>query len=102
VKTSFFPNWDVSGADGPWRATPNFMVVVPTNKDVVLEYGTTSAEWFGRAGTVVGVIGVAALAWWWRPGRRPEEALEPGEEDEENEEDVDAGGNEGLGAPAVR
>ena len=32
VKTSYFPNWTAHGADRPWRATPNFMVVVPRAK----------------------------------------------------------------------
>ena len=27
VKSSYFPNWKASGADGPWRVTPNEMVV---------------------------------------------------------------------------
>jgi hypothetical protein len=71
VKTSYFPNWTAHGADGPWRATPNFMVVVPTSRDVTLEYSTTTAENLGRAGTAAGVAGVAALAvWpWWRKRR---------------------------------
>jgi hypothetical protein len=71
VKTSYFPNWTAHGAKGPWRATPNFMVVVPTSKDVELEYSTTTAENLGRAGTAAGVVGVAALAvWpWWRRRR---------------------------------
>jgi 6-pyruvoyl-tetrahydropterin synthase related domain len=71
VKTSYFPNWTAHGADGPWRATPNFMVVVPTSRDVELEYSTTTAENLGRAGTAAGVVGVAALAaWpWWRKRR---------------------------------
>ena len=71
VKTSYFPNWTARGADGPWRATPNFMVVVPTSRDVRLEYSTTTAENLGRAGTAAGVVGVAALAaWpWWRKRR---------------------------------
>jgi hypothetical protein len=71
VKTSYFPNWTVSGANGPWRATPNFMVVVPTSKEVRLEYSTTTGEYLGRVGTVAGVFGVAALAlWpWWRRRR---------------------------------
>jgi hypothetical protein len=73
VKTSYFPNWQAKGADGPWRATPNFMVVVPTSREVRLEYGTTRAEWLGRAGTVAGIGGVIALAWWWRPRRRSDE-----------------------------
>ena len=71
VKTSYFPNWTAHGADGPWRATPNYMVVVPTSRDVRLEYSTTTAENLGRAGTAAGGVGVAALAaWpWWRKRR---------------------------------
>ena len=48
VKTSYFPNWQAEGADGPWRATPNFMVVVPTSQHVRLTFATTTAEWVGR------------------------------------------------------
>jgi hypothetical protein len=71
VKTSFYPNWEVSGADGPYRATPNFMVVVPTERHVVLTYGTTSVEWLGRILTLFGLVGVGLLAWWGvRTGRR--------------------------------
>ena len=70
VKASYFPNWRAEGADGPWRATPNFMVVVPTEREVRLEYGTTTAEWAGRAGTVAGVVGLGLLAWWWPGGGR--------------------------------
>jgi hypothetical protein len=64
VKTSYFPNWEASGADGPYRATPNFMVVVPTAKHVELTYGTTSAEWAGRVLTLVGLAGLGGLVWW--------------------------------------
>ncbi|HKA93038.1 MAG TPA: 6-pyruvoyl-tetrahydropterin synthase-related protein [Acidimicrobiia bacterium] len=73
VKTSYFPNWTASGARGPWRATPNFMVVVPTSREVRLEYSTSKAEYLGRAATVAGVFGVAGLAawpWWQRRRRR--------------------------------
>jgi hypothetical protein len=47
------------------------MVVVPTSRDVSLEYSTTTAENLGRAGTAAGVVGVAGLAvWpWWRKRR---------------------------------
>jgi hypothetical protein len=64
VKSSYFPNWQADGADGPWRATPNFMVVLPTSRHVSLTYGTTSAEWLGRVGTLAGLVGLGALVWW--------------------------------------
>ncbi len=64
VKTSYYPNWQAEGADGPWRATPNFMVVVPTSKHVTLTYGTSTADWAGRFLTLVGLAGLAGLVWW--------------------------------------
>ena len=68
VKTSFFPNWKVEGARGPYRATPNFMVVEPTSHDVKLTYATTGTEWLGRLGTLLGLLGLSVLAFgaWWR------------------------------------
>jgi hypothetical protein len=80
VKTSYFPNWTATGAKGPWRATPNFMVVVPTSHEVRLDYSTTNAEYLGRVGTVAGVFGVAGLAlWpWWRKRRKQQSAAENG------------------------
>jgi len=71
VKASYFPNWKVSGAEGPYRATPNFMVVVPTEKHVTLRYGTTHAEWLGRFLTLLGFVGLGVLVWWGRRRRSP-------------------------------
>jgi hypothetical protein len=62
VKVSYFPNWRAHGAQGPWRATPNFMVVVPTSHDVTLRYGQTGVEWLGWLVTLLGVAGIVALA----------------------------------------
>jgi uncharacterized membrane protein len=59
VKISYFPNWQASGATGPYRVTPNLMVVVPTSHNVVLHYGASPANRIGQGLTI---IGVAALA----------------------------------------
>ena len=52
VKVSYFPNWHASGADGPWRVTPNLMVVVPTSHDVTLTYGRSAADDLGQLATL--------------------------------------------------
>jgi hypothetical protein len=75
VKVSYFPNWHASGADGPWRVTPNLMVVVPTSHDVTLSYGTSSANYLGIVATLIGVVALIWLfvvPWWKRRGRRAE------------------------------
>ena len=64
VKTSWYPNWKAEGANGPWRATPNFMVVVPTSKHVKLTFATATVDWVGRVLTVVGLVGLGGLVWW--------------------------------------
>jgi hypothetical protein len=61
VKASFFPNWKASGAKGPWRVTPNLMVVVPTAKHVSLHYGWTAVDGVGWLLTLAGVAGVVLL-----------------------------------------
>ncbi len=68
VKVSYFPNWQAHGADGPWRVTPNLMVVVPTSHDVTLSYGRSGADYLGDFLTVLGVLALAALILvpWWR------------------------------------
>jgi hypothetical protein len=68
VRTSFFPNWKATGAEGPWRVTPNLMVVVPTAEEVELTYGTSGPEIVGLSATGVGLV--AVVAWWWWGRRR--------------------------------
>lgn len=60
VRTSYFPNWKVSGGRGPWRVTPNLMVVVPTDRHVELKYGWTAPDVGGGLLTIAG-IGVVVL-----------------------------------------
>ena len=62
VKTSYFPNWEVSGATGPYRVSPNQMVVVPTEKNVTLNYGRTWIDYLGWLLTLVGAVLLGLLA----------------------------------------
>jgi 6-pyruvoyl-tetrahydropterin synthase related domain len=72
VRTSYFPNWEASGAEGPWRLTPNFMVVVPTSRSVTLHYARSGPEIVGIALSGVGVVALIGLV-VWRP-RDPDAA----------------------------
>jgi hypothetical protein len=62
VKVSYFPNWQVSGADGPWRVGPNLMVVVPTSERVSLHYGMTPIDYGSWLLTLVAIAALVALA----------------------------------------
>ncbi len=64
VKVSYFPNWTAEGADGPWRASPSLMVVVPTSEHVVLEFQDTWAESGGKIASLLGVVALLGVAVW--------------------------------------
>ncbi len=75
VKVSYFPNWQVSGAEGPYRAGANHMVVIPTQENVELTYDVRSnLDWFFYFLTLVG-IGLCFL--WRRQGDIVHEGPEP-------------------------
>jgi hypothetical protein len=61
IKISYFPNWTASGAEGPWRASPSLMVVVPTENDVVIEFHDTWAETGGKVLTLGGVASLVLV-----------------------------------------
>jgi hypothetical protein len=69
VRESFFPNWQVRGAEGPYRIAPNLMVVVPTDDEVTLHYGLTRVDWLGRVLSLAGLLGLVWLG-RWAGGRR--------------------------------
>ncbi len=48
VKISYFPNWHVKGAEGPFLASPSLMMVIPTSGHVELYYGRTWANTLGQ------------------------------------------------------
>ena len=72
VRISYFPNWEADGADGPWRITPNLMVVVPTQETVTLGYGRTAVDLASIGLTIVGLIGLLVLSRRPRPDDRSE------------------------------
>ncbi|HWC09707.1 MAG TPA: 6-pyruvoyl-tetrahydropterin synthase-related protein [Acidimicrobiales bacterium] len=66
VKTSYFPNWRVDGALGPYLASPSMMMVVPTRSHVRLHYERTWTEWVGLGWTLaaLAVLAVPRLRRW--------------------------------------
>jgi hypothetical protein len=90
VKASYFPNWQVSGADGPYRISPNLMVVIPTANHVSLHYGWTDVDILAWALTLLGLIGVVWLA-RARPVAMPEppEVWQPFDEGDADDLDDD-------------
>lgn len=56
VRVSYFPNWNVSGAKGPYRVAPNMMVVIPTSTDVRLTYGRSSLDILAYLLTFLGIV----------------------------------------------
>ncbi len=71
VKASYFPNWRVEGAEGPYRVTPNQMVVIPTENEVTLRYGTS---WIDVLGWLMSIAGFVAVGWLAVDDQRRREA----------------------------
>ncbi|MGC8626973.1 MAG: phosphomannomutase/phosphoglucomutase [Acidimicrobiales bacterium] len=69
VTISYFPNWQVQGAKGPYRISPNLMVVVPTSHHVHMWYGFTPVDYEGWGLSIVGLAGLVLLV------RRPRATL---------------------------
>ena len=63
VKVSYFPTWAVDGADAVYRAAPNMLVVVPTDKNVRIYYTSHFVDYFAWFLTFVGLV---MVAWFFR------------------------------------
>ena len=74
IKISYFPNWHVKGAEGPYLVSPSFMMVIPTQSHVTLYYGRTAANTVGQTLEVLAWLLLLGLAIWrailWRRRRR--------------------------------
>ena len=58
IKVSYFPDWRANGAEGPYRAAPSTMVVIPTQQNVVLQFHASPAE---KAANVVTIVTLLLL-----------------------------------------
>ena len=61
VKTSYFPNWEATGAEGPYRAAPSLMIVIPTQENVSLEFSRT---WTENLGMALSLTAFLFVVWW--------------------------------------
>ncbi len=78
VKVSYFPNWEVTGADSVYRAAPNMMVVVPTANEVTLSYEASALD---RSAYLLTVLGVGWVALFFRRRFRYGVAVPPSSRD---------------------
>jgi len=61
VKTSAYPGWSVEGATAIYRASPNFMVVVPTSKHVTLTHQRELLDYVALASGIAGLAIAVAV-----------------------------------------
>jgi hypothetical protein len=70
IKISYFPNWHVKGAEGPYLVSPSFMMVIPTQSHVTLYYGRTNANNLGQILEVIGWLVLVGIGSWRVAGWR--------------------------------
>lgn len=61
IKVSYFPNWKVEGADGPYVVSPSFIMVIPRERTVTLTYGNTLSNTVGQITTGLGWLFLAGV-----------------------------------------
>jgi len=69
VRVSYFPNWTAHGAEGPFRAAPSLMVVVPTSEEVVLTFDRSWEEYAGMGVTLFTIVALVVLGYRTRRSR---------------------------------
>jgi hypothetical protein len=74
IKMSYFPNFRLKGAKGPYRLSDNRMVVIPTQNNVSMEYKWNIHDYLGFAAGILGIVLCAAMFMADRRRRRHAEA----------------------------
>jgi hypothetical protein len=105
IKISYFPNWHVKGAEGPYLVSPSFMMVIPTQSHVTLYYGRTKANTVGQALEVIAWVLLLCLTVWrtilWRRRRRLAGAVQGSASVPAMDADVGGGDSPGEAGGAV-
>ena len=70
VRVSYFPNWKVDGAKGPYRVAPNMMVVIPTSTNVSMHFGWNMRDYLAY------LLSFAGIAWIVVTRRRSKQKAE--------------------------
>jgi len=60
IKYTYFPGWKVKGAEGPYLVSPSFMMVIPFQNEVTLEY---SYNIWDKIGFAMSIGSLIALLW---------------------------------------
>lgn len=73
VKMSYFPNFRATGAKGPYRLSDNRMVVIPTSKNVTIQYKWDKHDYLGF---LAGLGGIGLCVAMFLTDRRRRQANE--------------------------
>jgi len=55
IKVSYYPNWQVEGAEKIYLVSPSFMLIIPKQENVRIYYGKTVVDIFGEMLTYLGI-----------------------------------------------
>ena len=61
IKMSYFPNWEVDGADKIYLVSPAFMMVYPQQNSIRIHYGRTYSDILGIIFTAIAIISVILI-----------------------------------------
>jgi hypothetical protein len=70
VRMSYFPWWQATGAQGPWKLDPDELVVIPTSHEVMLTAGPQVVDRLALWISVLAVLATIGLALWDKRTRR--------------------------------